>query len=213
LSPSSTGTAADELLRAAFDRTYRYPEGFPGFTARLRVADDGDALQDTTVELRAGAAPIVGGKVGTGEVAHELGMLAGHRWHRTYEEADGRWEKTLRADGNPLGDLVELDDPMRSSYRVRDGEITTITRHHGGLRFTIVVQERIATADGRSISRAFSAAYWDEATRGIVRADVFVDDYVVLDGLPLPASRRIARATDAGLRARTLGLSAHEVLR
>jgi hypothetical protein len=208
----STGTAADDLLRRAFERSYRYPEGLAGVVARLRV-EDTDGRRDATVELRPGTAPVVEGAVVAGEVAHELGMLAGHRWHRTYEESDGRWEKTLRADGHPLGDLIELDDPMRSSYRVRDGEITTITRTHGGLRFTIVVQERLAAPDGRSISRSFSALYWDDGSDRIVRADVFTDDYVVVDGLPLPRSRRIVCGTDAGLRTRVLELSGHEVLR
>jgi hypothetical protein len=144
-------------------------------------------------------------------LAHELSSMAGHRFHRAYEDADGRNGKVLHDDdGSPLGRLVAIEDAMDSSYRIRDGRIDAITRTHGGSRFTIVIQERAEAPDGRFVSTAFTVCHWDVESGRLLRADAYTDAYVERDGILLPARRRVATASDAGLTVRELELTDHE---
>lgn len=209
------GLEADELLRAAQDGAYRLPPGFPGFTAALRL-HDGRAVSDGTVTVPGDSAPELAIDAGDDDVAwvrHELGSMAMHRRHRTYDEGDGRHEKRVAPDdGHALGRLVELEDAMRSTFRVRDRRLEQISRSHGGSRFTIVIQERASGPDGRSVSSAFSVFYWDEASGRLTRTDAYTDSHVVVDGVLLPAARQVATADDEGLHARRFELSGHALL-
>ena len=107
------GLEADALLRAAQDGSYRLPPGFAGFTAELRL-HDGRSVSDGTVTVPADAPPelaIDADDDAVSWVRHELGSMAMHRRHRTYDEGDGRHEKRVAEDdGHALGRLVELED-------------------------------------------------------------------------------------------------------
>lgn len=205
----------DRRLRQAHDRAFRYPDGFPGYSARLLYEAEG-ARAAGAVTLAPGRSPDVRldddlAEDERGWLEHELGMMAGHRWHRPYEEADGRWEKRLVEDGHPLGDLVELDDSMASAYRLRDGEITTIARTHAGTRFTITIQSRTPAPDGRIVSNAFTVVYHGQDAEELGRADVYTDEHETLGDLLLPRARTVVTASGDGLRVRRFELSAHAI--
>jgi hypothetical protein len=40
MSQTTTNTAAHQMLQAAHNRAYRYPEDFAGFTAKIRYSTD-----------------------------------------------------------------------------------------------------------------------------------------------------------------------------
>jgi Protein of unknown function (DUF3386) len=205
--------SADELLRRAHETSYRLPPGFPGFRARLRVSGPIEAAGRVTI--RPGARPEL--EIDLPEQAkwleHELASLAGHRFHRSYDEADGPTAKRLEAeDGNPQGDLIVLEDSMDSSYRVGEGVINEISRTHGGGRFTIVIQDRAEAPDGRLVSTAFTVCHWGSDDGRLSRVDAYSDAYVDVDGLLLPSRRRIASASESGLLVRQFEFDAHEIL-
>lgn len=208
-------SAADALVRAAHDAGYRFPPGFPGFRATLTFARAG-VRGSGTVVFAAGARPQIDIDLPEEDerwLEHELGSLAGHRFHRAYEDADGPLDKDLREnDGHPLGPLVALDDPLDSTYRIADGRISEISRTHGGVRFTILIQERLDTGDGRSLSSAFTVFHWELGTRRLLRTDAYSDRHVEWRGVIVPARRRVATATDAGLVVRELVLGEHGLL-
>lgn len=204
---------ADRRLREAHDRSYRYPEGFPGYSARVHYEGE-EARAGGTVTLAPGRPPEIRldeelPEDDRGWLDHELGMLAGHRWHRTYEEADGRWQKHLVEDGHPLGDLIEIDDSMASAYRVQDGEITTIARTHAGTRFTIVIQNRTTAPDGRTVSTAFTVSYHGQAE--LARVDSYADEHELLGDVLVPRARRVVTVDGSGFRVRRFELSDHVV--
>ncbi len=206
---------ADELVREAYEAVHRYPQDFPGYRAAVLFSTERGSSRGA-VAVRPGRDPeltIDAAEADRRWLSQELGSLAGHRWHRSYEDADGRLAKTLGADeGHPLGRLVELDDAMRSTYRVLDGRITEISRTADATRFTIVIQERMAAADGGAVSTQFTVAYWDLEAGRLTRSDVYSDAYVELEGVLLPCLRRVVTAADDGLTARQMRLSAHELL-
>jgi hypothetical protein len=215
LSATNVAEEADLLVREAHEASYRFPPSFPGFRSGLRFRSAGVEAEGTLV-LRAGERPELEIDLPEQEghwLEHELGSLAVHRFHRSYEDADGRNDKTLEDDdGNPLGRLVSIADRMDSSYRVGGGRINEINRTHGGSRFTIVIQERAEAPDGRAVSTAFTVSHWDAATARLLRADAYTDAFADLGGLLLPSRRRVATASDAGLTVREVELTAHELL-
>jgi hypothetical protein len=206
---------ADEHLRAAQEGGYHHPPGFAGFSATVAIQAGGETATGT-VTIGPDAEPqldLAGSEDARAWAGRELASMAAHRRHRTYEEGDGRHGKRLGpADEHPLGRRVELDDPLSSSFRVRDGQLTEITRSHGNRRFTIVIQDRVAAPDGRSVSTSFTVSYWDTDTGRLTRADTYADGYVERDGLLLPAFRQVATSDDDGLTVRRLELSDHRLL-
>jgi hypothetical protein len=215
LSATNVAGEADLLVREAHEASYRFPPGFPGFQSGLRFRATGVEAEGSLV-FRAGERPELEIDLPEEErhwLEHELGSLAVHRFHRSYEDADGRNDKTLEPDdGSPLGRLVSIEDRMDSSYRIGGGRINEINRTHGGSRFTIVIQDRREAPDGRAVSTAFTVSHWDAENGRLLRADAYTDAFVDVGGLLLPSRRRVATASDAGLTVRELELGDHELL-
>jgi hypothetical protein len=209
------GLEADALLRAAQEHGYQHPPDFPGFRAAVRI-HDGATVADGTVTVPREGAPELDVDADEATLAwarHELGSMAMHRRHRSYEDGDGRHEKRLAPDdGSPLGRLVVLDDAMASTFRIREGHIQEISRSHGGARFTIAIQERVTAPDGRSVSSAFTVLFQDEQTGRLTRAHVYADGHTAVGELLLPGSRQVVTGDEDGLRVRRLELSGHELL-
>ena len=205
---------ADRLLRDAHGAAYRHPAGFGGFSAAVVVRSEHAAVEGD-VTLRPGEKPRL--ELEEGELQawakRELTSMANHRWHREYDEGDGRHEKQLGPDdGHPLGRHVALEDSMHSSFRVVDGAISEITRTHEDSRFTIVIQERMKAPDGSNVSSSFTVFYWDEKSGRLTRTDAYRDGYAAQGELLLPTFRQVASADDSGLIVRRLELSQHELL-
>ena len=205
-------TRADELVRTAHARVYRYPDTFQGFRAALAWRTD-QAYGEGTVVARKGPEVDVADAAGAelDWVTKELRSIVGHRQFNEYEAGDGQHEKSL-GSAHVLGEVVELGDSMDSSYRVASGEISTVTRTMGGQRFTIVIQDRHAFADGRTLPVNFGVFFWDADTGALNATELYRDEVVEVGGIQLPALRRVVRADGSGLAVRELALSGHELL-
>jgi hypothetical protein len=146
--------AARDLLHRAFGSTYRWSAAFKGFSARLRVEEVGRTV-DGAVDVRLPESITV--SLADPELQKwtegQVGMMAVHRGHRTFEEADGRHTLTLaEEDGHPLGRLLQIHgDGMNSRYRVAGDRIRQINRSMGPVRFTINVEDALTTPDGRHL--------------------------------------------------------------
>lgn len=207
---------AHVALQAAQEVGYRFPADFSGFSANVQIERDG-AVQTGRVNLRSPREieiDLDADEETLGWLRQELGSMAGHRWPTPYAESDGRWTLTLEEGaGHPLGDLIRVhDDPFKSSYRLRAGEITQVNRQMGPTRFSINVHEHTQTADGRTLPAIFTVAFWDTAQGRLTRTDEYLDRYVEVDGVQLPAERRILRVEDDGISVRKLTLSGHTLL-
>jgi hypothetical protein len=205
---------ADELVRGAHARAYRYPPGFEGFCAELAWRTE-QGSGGTTVVARTGPEVELDG--GSGDepewVVGELRSIVGHRQHSEYEHGDGSHDgKRLTSSTHMLGELVELGDSLDSSYRVAGGEISTVTRTMGNRRFTIVVHERSPMPDGRTLPTSFTVFFWDEESGALTATEAYRDEVVEVDGVFLPARRRVVRGDEDGLTVRELELSEHATL-
>jgi hypothetical protein len=203
-------TDADVLLRRAHRAGYRLPHDFPGFSATVHTGS-GDAGR-LVVRGRTDLALTFDGT--TTADAHwarqELASMVSHRWASRYDDSDGRWAK--RADRDAGVDTVKvLDDPFDSAYRLRDEMISEVHRTAGDIRFVIAVSERTTVPDGRYLPTHFTVFHWATATGQLIRAEHFVDLYVPVGDVHLPARRQVVAATADGLTTRTLTLSDHKV--
>ena len=144
--------AARDLLRRAFEKTSRWPQGFKGFTADLTCEEEGRASN--------GSVTVKSAREVTVTLAHEdlkkwaegqIGMMAVHRGPRSFEESDGKNSLTLgEEDHHPMGRLLIIHgDGMNSRYRIKDDRITQINRSMERAKFTINVEDSLTTGDGK----------------------------------------------------------------
>lgn len=207
---------ADALVRDAHLNVHRYPAGFPGLRVRLRLDEErGTAVG--RAELRPGASPVVeltGVDESRDWVAGELGSIAAQRWHRPYEDGDGRVGKDME-DASPgaLATVVHLDDPMLTTYWIENGHITRISRTSPSGRLTIVVQDQATAPDGTAVATHFTVTLQEETTGAVRSLHVHRDAYVERWGVLVPARRRVVSLGPEGSSVRDLVIEHHELLR
>lgn len=210
----SSSQAAHTLLRQAHDRLYRLPRHFEGFRANLEFAEDAHLVKhgqvtlrsprDLTMDLPLPESP-------HGWACQQIASLMGHRWHAPYHAGDGRFAVTLVDDEHHVqGQEIQfLDDPFASTYRLRNGAITSIERHIGEQRFVIAIQQVRLLENGQTLPLAFTATFWNTASSRLVRTEIYEDTYTFTQGVYLPEQRRVMVAEDGGLIARSLRFTDH----
>ncbi len=213
-----TDREPDELLRQAHEAAYRLPPGFGGFAAELSCTTDAAEARGTLRVSGPSALDFafdddVGGDL-RAFAQREVASMVAHRWALTYEEGDGRFAKSFGPDaGAVAGRLVVLEgDPFSSSYVVVDGQVGQVNRTTPGGRFSIVIHARTAAPDGRFLPAHFSVFHWATDSGRLSRADSFSDSYAIVDGVALPAARRVVSATDEGLSRWELRLGNHVLI-
>lgn len=207
-----SGSAAHRLMRRAYNAEYRYPESFGGFRARMYYSWDAEGWGGA-VEVRNPADIRYSGAAGRVDehLRWEITAMIGHRWCIPYERAEGSLNLRLDPKQTPAGRSVHVEDGLESVYRVRSGEIVQVERRFGDLRFTVNIQERQRTADGKSLPVHYCIIYWSRDDGRIIRTDLYRDGYREVEGLYLPLSRRITVADDSGTTNRSLHFRDHEI--
>jgi hypothetical protein len=185
--------AAYELLKNAHDNRQTMPESFAGFTAKVTYIKDGVASEGTLTYRRKGKTEIVFPTLAKDEyswVEDKLMNLIGHRRGGDFNEGDGRYPLSFdkRPDNN-FGKLVDVNDGMRSEYRVKDNVVREVTREMGGIRFTISVIETIETDGGKYLANHFIVSYRDAKTGDLKMFEGYRDRYSKIDGVWLPTAR------------------------
>lgn len=213
-------SSAEVLLRDAQDRIYRWPAGFRGFAARLRLSmESGTVSGMVWVTGTRGLA--IDLDDGAGEEEWEWGVeqlrsLVMHRWPQ--ESVDTAPAFDVRyADGAPspragaADGVVVVEDPMRSTYRIREGHIAELARQLPTLSLRVLIRDRVATPDGRWLPRHSTTVLSDPD--GTVRAvDVLTDSWQVDAPVAWPTRREVVSVVGSTAVVRTLELSDHHEL-
>lgn len=206
---------ARDVLRRAFASTYRWSPEFKGFAARLSVWETGKRFDgDVRVELPDVVTVSLSDDETQKWAEGQIGMMAVHRGHRAFDQADGRHTLTLgEDDGHPLGRLLLIHgDGMNSRYRVLVDQIRQINRSMGPVRFTINVEDSAATADGRRLTTRYTVYYFNPQDGAIKQVDSITDVHAVVDGVYLPGTRRVIGAENGAVRVRMMEFSGHQLL-
>lgn len=204
--PAKADPEAYALLKSAHDARQTWPANFAGFTAEVLFNDNGKVSAGTLSYAGTTGAEM---KVeGLSEEASEwlnnqLNSLLSHRRGGDFAKRDGSHPITFGVDDkSPLGRLLQLNDSMQSSYRVRNGQTVEVTRTMNGERFTITVLDTKPVEGGKYLPHNFTVTYFDAKTGQLKRLDMFTDSYEKKLGLWYPTSRRIVRAEDGKLTTR-----------
>ncbi len=207
--------AARDLLRRAFGSTYRWGAAFKGFSARLRVEEAGRVVDGSASVILPESITVSLSDPELQKWAEgQVGMMAVHRGHRTFDEADGRHTLTLGPeDGHPLGRFLQIHgDGMNSRYRIAGDRIRQINRTMGPVRFTINVEDSLTMPDGRHLTTRYTVYYFRPADGSIKQVDSITDHHAVVDGVYLPETRRLISGSDGEVRVRLMTFSDHKLL-
>jgi hypothetical protein len=204
--------AAEAMMRKAHVARSGWEAPFPGFTAELSVAIDGQRQQGT---VRVG---------GDGSVKVDLPDGPAKEWaeeqlesitmHRTAGLRD-RYDVSFADDitGHPLGRLIKFhDSSSHSLYRIKEDVITEVHRQMGKVRFTISVTDATRNEEGQTLPRHFNVSYWESASGALESNHDFTDDWVRLDKYDLPASRLLIRTAKGLRQVYELRMTDHELL-
>lgn len=206
---------ARDLLRGAFESTYRWKPEFKGFRAKVAVREAGKRAEgDVLVELP----ETVKVSLSDGDTQKwaegQIGMMAVHRGHRTFEQSDGRHTLGLgEDDGHPLGRLLLIHgDGMNSRYRVLGKHIRQINRSMGPVRFTINVEDALTTTDGRHLTTRYTVYYFNPQDNSIKQVDSISDDHAVVNGVYVPGTRRVISTENGEVRVRVMEFREHQLV-
>ena len=204
---------AREILQNASEATYRWPKDLKGFSADLLIEEAGKTAKGR-VEIRSARnITITMDDEGLSKWAEgQIGMMATHRMHRTFEESDGRYSLTLGdPDHHPFGQRIDLNgDGMNSYYRVSENRITQINRKMERMAFTINVEDSLKTEDGRFLTTRYTVYYFSPKDSRVVNVESYYDQHTVIDGVYLPGTRRISFVEGPNVVTRKLQFLNHQ---
>jgi hypothetical protein len=206
---------ARELLQAAFAKTARWQSDFKGFQADLRVNVNGTETKGTVTVKGPRDVTVVIDDVDLQTWAkNQIGMIAGHRGPRNFEESDGKYTLTLGGEEkHPLGQRVNINgDGMGSWYRVKDNRIAQINRSMPQAVFTINVEDSAITQDQHHLTTRYTVYYFNPKDRSLKNVDSFWDTHVRVGNSDLPATRRIISSEEGQIVTRTLTFENHVML-
>lgn len=205
---------ARDLLRKAYETTYRWSKDFKGFKADLEVTVNGKSFKGN-LEVRLPDQVKV--SLPDPEISKwaegQIEMMAVHRAHRVFDTSDGRHTLTLgEEDAHPLGRLVKIHgDGLNTRYRVKENRIIQINRNMGPVHFTINVQDAIRTLDGKNLNTRY-VVYYFTPKGDLKQVESFNDDPEIVDGTYLPGKRRIFLSEKGEVFVKELKFSGHQVL-
>lgn len=213
---------AKELLRRAFDMTSRWGKDFPGFTAALTVNENGTeskgqvtikSPKDVEVKVVTSAQDPAAAEELQKWLQNQVAMMAIHRAPRSFEDADGKYALTLGPeDHHPMGRQVIIHgDGMNSRYRIADDRIRQISRSMGPMKFTINIEEVMATSDGKFLTTEYVVFYFSPDDK-LSNVESFTDRPFELKGTYLPGTRRVISSEKGAVVVRTLEFTGHRFL-
>ena len=206
---------ARELLQAAFAKTARWHPDFKGFQANIRINVDGEETKGTVTVKGPRDVTVVIDDTELQTWAHNtIGMIAGHRGHRTFQDSDGKYTLTLGGEEtHPLGQRLNIHgDGMGSWYRLKDNRITQINRNMPQAAFTINVEDSAMTQDRQHLTTRYTVYYFSPKDRSLKNVDSFSDTHIRVGNSDLPATRRIISYEDGEIVTRTLTFENHALL-
>ncbi|MCS7079789.1 MAG: DUF3386 domain-containing protein [Chloracidobacterium sp.] len=211
---STTGNAtAEALLQDARARRATFPdERFHGFTATV-VFDENARTFSGCLTFK-NAREIIFELPGVSPESIQwlqdvLAMNIAHRLERTggMPVPTDYPVRIVPGEENALGVKLVFDgDPMASSYRIRDGVITEVSRRMHGSRFTITTLEVVTTADGRNLPKHYVVTYFDPETGRLARVAQYTELYEQVGEMYLPSYIRVIETDDEKTTVRALVL-------
>ncbi len=206
---------ARELLQSAFAKTARWQPDFKGFQADLLVNVNGKETKGTvTVKGPRDVTVAIDDPELQTWAQSQIGMIAGHRGPRNFEESDGKYTLTLGGEEkHPLGQKLNIHgDGMGSWYRIKDNRISQINRSMPQAMFTINVEDSAITQDQHNLTTRYTVYYFNPKDKSLKNVDSFWDTHIRVGNSDLPATRRIISSNEGEIVTRSLTFENHVLL-
>jgi Protein of unknown function (DUF3386) len=170
---------ARDLFRAAYENRYTWDASFPGYTAEVQLIQGEESYTgqirvaaDFTVEVLGVENETIKESIYT-----QLRDVITHRKRNTFEKAHGSNRFSFGdTDNSGAVEILVQGDAMGSNYRVRDRQISTVSRVMGRMAFVIHHRSSLDTGEGY-ISTNYTAVFRDPQTNEITRQMEFEDAY------------------------------------
>jgi Protein of unknown function (DUF3386) len=200
------------LLARAQAGLYRWPEGFAGFSAEVRLRTPDGAGGGVVEVTGPDQVRLVLDGVAVEDrdwCERQLRSLVAHRWAASFEDNDGACEVSLvEPEGShSLGALVAVADRLQSTYRLRDGRIVEITRHPPRMTVRVYVQDHVLAPDGRMLPRHVTSTLSDPDSGAVRQVEILDQAWDTTGVVVLPVARRVVTVDENGARARSIELS------
>lgn len=205
---------ARELLKRAFEKTSRWPDGFGGFEADLSINVNGEV---TTGKVTVKSSKEVEVSLPNEDLQKwaqgQISMIATHRGPRNFDESDGKYNLSFAGEENhPQGPRLSLGDTMGSTYRVKDDRITQINRKMPYIAFTINVEDSAVTQDDKFLTTRYTVYYFSPKDGSLTNVESFSDTHARVGAADLPSTRRIISYEKGEMVTRTMTFENHKPL-
>jgi hypothetical protein len=190
---------ARDLFQAAYENRYTWDSAFPGYAAGVTL-QQGDESYAGQVRVNSDLSVDVTGL--DDETVHEslytqMRDVVTHRKRKTFEDAHGKNTFELgKTDKTGATEILVTGDAMGSNYRVRDNQISLVSRVMGRMAFVINHQASLDTDQGYLSSR-YTAVFRNPQTDEVIRQVDFEDSYEEIDGYYV-MSHQVMRSREQG---------------
>ena len=205
---------ARELLRQAFEKTSRWPDGFGGFEADLSINVNGEVTKGkVTVKSSKEVEVSLPNEDLQKWAQGQISMIATHRGPRSFDDSDGKYNLSFAGQENhPQGPRISLGDSMGSTYRIKDNRITQINRKMPYVAFTINVEDSAVTQDDKYLTTRYTVYYFSPKDGSLSNVESFSDTHTRVGNADLPATRRIISYEKGEMVTRTITFENHKLL-
>jgi len=172
-------TTARDLFQAAYENRYTWDAGFPGYAADVELKQ-GEAVYTGKTRI-SGDFSVEVKDIGDEEVKEslytQLRDVVTHRKRNTFEKAHGANTFSLgEQDETGAVEILVQGDAMGSNYKVRNNQISLVSRVMGRMAFVIHHKASLDTGDGY-ISSNYTAVFRNPQTNQVIRQMEFEDTY------------------------------------
>lgn len=172
-------TNARDLFQAAYENRYTWSPGFPGYTADVELRQS-EEVYTGTVRLSPDFSVEVDG-IENEEVKESLYTqirdVVTHRKRNAFEKAHGANTFSLgETDNSDAVEILVQGDAMGSNYKVRNNQISLVSRVMGRMAFVIHHKASLDTGEGY-ISSNYTAVFRNPQTDQVIRQMEFEDTY------------------------------------
>jgi len=172
-------TTARDLFQAAYENRYTWDADFPGYAADVEVKQ-GEAVYTGKIRI-SGDFSVEVKDIGDEEVKEslytQLRDVVTHRKRNTFEKAHGANTFSLgEQDETGAVEILVQGDAMGSNYKVRNKQISLVSRVMGRMAFVIHHKASLDTGDGY-ISSNYTAVFRNPQTNQVIRQMEFEDTY------------------------------------
>lgn len=171
--------SARDLFRAAYENRYTWDANFPGYAADVELRQ-GDECYQAQIQVNQDLSVEVSGiddETVKESLYTQMRDVVTHRKRNDFETAHGKNSFNLgETDATGAVEILVQGDAMGSNYRVRNNEISLVSRVMGRMAFVIHHKASFNTGEGY-LSSHYTAVFRNPQTNQVVRQMEFEDTY------------------------------------